>query len=286
VSTYNPTLGALERRRRRDLEGRRADTRFSEHTELAPAMEVRFALFDHLNQACALLRDVSEPDLDSSLRFLRLAERCVMDMNEAARLSGSSALVTRLGVLQSALPAFAACAAGNVRAAVDWISTEWHRYAELAGAMPEAFTTESPAIDGLDDDKWMSAEAFAMFNLAVSEHIAQVNPRSAARQAIDHLRVYLDLDFDALGTICGVSGEVIRQYAEGAGPLPPSARTVIVKADSQASRLIKMFRPERLADVIRRPARSFGNRRALDWILEGRIEEVADEYDRRFRYQE
>jgi len=51
------------------------------------------------------------------------------------------------------------------------------------------------------------------------------------------------------------------------------------------TRLLALFRPERLPEVIQRPADLFDGERALDWIRRGRAAEVADRYEMALSYQ-
>jgi hypothetical protein len=54
-----------------------------------------------------------------------------------------------------------------------------------------------------------------------------------------------------------------------------------LKSATEATNLLlRIFRRDRLPEAIRRPAALFGGDSALEWILEGRITEVADLYDR------
>jgi len=46
-----------------------------------------------------------------------------------------------------------------------------------------------------------------------------------------------------------------------------------------------MFRPERLAQVVRRKAGLFDGESALDWILRGRIVTAVDHYEIALVYQ-
>lgn len=47
----------------------------------------------------------------------------------------------------------------------------------------------------------------------------------------------------------------------------------------------ELFKSERIASIIRRPARAFGGRTALELIKEGRIQEVKQAYEQGLTYQ-
>jgi hypothetical protein len=83
----------------------------------------------------------------------------------------------------------------------------------------------------------------------------------------------------------GVSGETVRRWKAGATGIPLSHAAELTAAESALNRLMRMFRPARLPLAIRRNADLFGGKRALDWILDGRIAEVADRYEAALAYQ-
>jgi hypothetical protein len=58
----------------------------------------------------------------------------------------------------------------------------------------------------------------------------------------------------------------------------------ISEAHGALLRLLRLVRPDRLAQVARRPAEAFGGRCALDLIVEGRIAEVAETFEAILEY--
>ena len=66
---------------------------------------------------------------------------------------------------------------------------------------------------------------------------------------------------------------------------PESMRAALAHYDAACRRLLAMFRPERLHRVLRRRVPLFGGSAALDWILQGRIDQVVAEYERTLSYQ-
>jgi hypothetical protein len=67
--------------------------------------------------------------------------------------------------------------------------------------------------------------------------------------------------------------------------VPRDRAATLETAGAALGRLLRMFRPETLPQVIRRPAVLFDGKRALDWVLDGRIQEAADRYDAALSYQ-
>jgi hypothetical protein len=56
--------------------------------------------------------------------------------------------------------------------------------------------------------------------------------------------------------------------------------------DEQAIKVLgHLFKRDRIPDIIRRPTRAFGGRRAIDLIREGRIAEVLIGYEKATTYQ-
>ena len=96
----------------------------------------------------------------------------------------------------------------------------------------------------------------------------------------------LDLSFDELGQMLGVRGETARRWERGLGSIPTDRLADLTTAEAALDRLLGLFRPERLPVAIRRPAELFGGESALDWILRGRIQDVADGYERALSYQQ
>ena len=95
----------------------------------------------------------------------------------------------------------------------------------------------------------------------------------------------LKLSFDDIGHILKVSGETVRRWARGTVSFPDDHLAALDLLGQALDRLEAMFLPDRLPQMIRRPADLFDGERALDWILRGRIRDVADRYEVLLRYQ-
>jgi transcriptional regulator with XRE-family HTH domain len=127
-------------------------------------------------------------------------------------------------------------------------------------------------------------------NLALQAAPAAANPVrerrfAALRSYLRHAREALDLSFDQFGRALGVSGETIRRWETGAIAIPESQWAAVTLLDQEVRRLENLFEPDRLPMAVRRPADLFGGRMAIDWIMEGRAQEVADLYEAALLYQ-
>ena len=99
-----------------------------------------------------------------------------------------------------------------------------------------------------------------------------------SQRILQQLRKCFDLSQEDLGTMFGVTGEVLTSWENGTVEVPETALAKLISADSALDRMLWFFRPDRLPQVIRRRADAFDGERALDWILDGRIAEVSDRY--------
>lgn len=106
-----------------------------------------------------------------------------------------------------------------------------------------------------------------------------------AQMTVRLLMRHLDLSFDQLGRMLGVTGETVRRWSQGSHPVPSDRLGQLAAAQAALDRLLSIFRPEALPAVIRRKVELFDGKTALDWILRGRINEVADRHESTLSYQ-
>ena len=130
-----------------------------------------------------------------------------------------------------------------------------------------------------------SLEWLVLFSQAVEEVISRSVAEGDTRNALRSLMTHLDLGQDDLGRLFGVSGETVRRWERGKSRIPSERGAAILAAVSALRRQLEVFRPDRLARVVRRKAGLFDGETALEWILRGRIDEVVERYDRTFAYQ-
>ncbi len=102
--------------------------------------------------------------------------------------------------------------------------------------------------------------------------------QAKAAPILQQLRKCFDLSREDLGTMFGVTGEVIASWEQDAVEIPDTALAKMIAASASLDRMLWFFRPDRLPQVIRRRAEAFDGERALDWILDGRLAEVAERY--------
>ncbi len=107
----------------------------------------------------------------------------------------------------------------------------------------------------------------------------------ALRSYLRHVREVLDLSFDQVGRALRVNGETVRRWENAAIAIPEAQWAPVTMMDQEVHRMERLFTPERLPMVVRRPADMFEGRAAMDWLLEGRWQEVADLYESALLYQ-
>lgn len=125
----------------------------------------------------------------------------------------------------------------------------------------------------------------AAYQVELIGRLREFERSERGRYAIPLLMKTLDLSYDEIGRLFGVTGETARRWAEGSVRVPPEQLAKVDQAVDSLQRLMRMLKPGRLAEILRRPAEAFGGQRALDWILGGRIQLVADTYERVLTYQ-
>lgn len=104
-------------------------------------------------------------------------------------------------------------------------------------------------------------------------------------EVIQEVRRGWELSYGDLARLFGVSDETARRWAQGLSEPSPRALPVLRELHDASRRLARFFRPERIAEVLRRPAELFDGETALEWILRARIRDVADRYDMLLSYQ-
>ena len=122
---------------------------------------------------------------------------------------------------------------------------------------------------------------------------AEMIEEKTLRQIAD-LHKYLGLSYVELGMMLGVTdqpGRTVWCWERsghedfGTDVFTPVHREKLEEAHAGFMRLRKIFVAKRLRSVIRRRAEAFDGERALDWILRGKITEVAERYERLLSYQ-
>jgi hypothetical protein len=116
----------------------------------------------------------------------------------------------------------------------------------------------------------------------VAEKLRAEESQSQARQAIRRLIGGMELSGEDMVGLPGVPTGIVREWESSETTVPTEMRATLTRADNALSRLLAIFRPERLPQVIRQKAGLFQGASARDWIRHGRIQEVADLYEAAF----
>lgn len=224
-----------------------------------------------------ILRHLAEPSLDGLRAFVCLIDDCLLELGQD--LEGDETLLAflRSAALQASFPALLWYRRGNLEAAANWIRREWQA---LAGGPPAR--SLGPPVE--PDPREL--EFLAAYNVAVLELLATRLQDAQARLILRRLGAYLGLSMDHLARMFDVAGDTVRLWERGHGQVPASRMSELLLADKALDRLLELFRPERLPQVIRRKADLFDKEQALDWILRGRMADVADRYDTALSYQD
>jgi len=253
---------------------------------------------------------LSRPNLPATRESAALFLECFHTVSVDAGLDGSIARATDIEALYGSFDAFLAFRAGEIEVATSSLIEAWTSasFAELFGLDAEEVTAQAVSFaSSLRRDLGTAqADLVADASARVARTLADLAERSEwlvlfhqaveqvgtaelgtqqARTALRSLMARLDLSQDDLGRLFGVSGETIRRWERGMSSIPAERRTGLFAAESALRRLQDLFRPNRLPSVIRRRVELFDRESALDWILRGRIAEVADRYEEALLYQ-
>jgi transcriptional regulator with XRE-family HTH domain len=246
------------------------------------------AVHSHLEDDTEL-RLPRDPDLGSVRGFVTLVDRCVELLNRALDLDEDRSSLIRQSTLQGSFPVLYCYRHGRTRLAADLLLAEWKRQTETFGGREESlgFRMEEPgALEMLAPLEAAEArELMATLNTVVFELLRDSESQVQGRGILRRLMGLLSLSFDELGRLLGVSGETVRRWERGSHRVPDERMAQLDQAGAALERLVEVFRPERLARVLRRAADLFRGETALDWILRGRISDVADRYEAALTYQ-
>lgn len=188
------------------------------------------------------------------------------------------ALIITGAVVYDAFPSLLCYRRGHRQAASRLLIARWRAY--LGQRVSPRDLVASSCRPTSEDDVLLR-----VFAATVSGMLVEQAKVSRGRAILARLAGALGLSQDEMGHILGVSGETIRRWGHGKIAVPEQQLAKLDSADAALTRLQALFRPERLPEVIRRPAELFTGERAIDWIQRGRIAEVADRYEMALSYQ-
>ena len=215
-------------------------------------------------------------------RFVQAVHAGLDKLNADAGLSAHQATVLTSTVLQYSLPSLLLFREGDLRGASRAVSTLW--LALSTGERVEPVKLPHAILARQSDERELE-DLVQMFPIAVFEETTAARRDARGRGMFRRLMTYLGLSFDDIGRILGVSGETVRRWERGVSRVPTEVVAALEVADSALTRLVALFLPQRLREVVRRKSDLFDGGRALDWILQGRIGEVAERYEEVLSYQ-
>lgn len=248
---------------------------------------------------------LQRPNLPAARELAAVFWECLHTLSTGAELEAALARAIDFEALYGSFDAFLAFRAKNTAVTASalvevWTSTsltELRAMGEAQAAMLESlrrYDFEAVQADLAEsvsslgkgvEDIFERQEWLVVFHQAVEQIVTSELGGDQARTALRGVMGRLELSQDDVGRIFGVSGETIRRWERGVTSIPAQRRGEILDVESALRRLQDLFRPDRLPTVIRRPARLFDDETALEWILRGRIAEVADRYEDALLYQ-
>ncbi len=222
-----------------------------------------------------------EPDLDSLRPIVKAVGERIAELNRSAEIPEPVASLLWANCLSGSLPVVILAFYRELEAADLCLGRVWQAAAATLGGVAPGASVALPSLPAIDGKlAKLAAQAAAAwiptFALALSEVAADLATANKADTIRDELRAHLALTDADVERILGVCGAI---------QASPEAHAYVASAGAALDRLLRLFRPESLPQVIRRHAALFDGQRALDWILAGRITEVADRYDVALSYQ-
>ena len=230
-------------------------------------------------------------DLDTVRRWVEWVLLGVDRLNTRFSIDPDASSLVRELVLQNA---FLACV------------YSWHGRAEIGKASLVHAWIDSSSRAGLNTEEtfrthcnlWahyapaadlnltsQDAELLAMFNAAVGERFLAERAEWQGRQIVRDLMVRLGLTREEVAAMLNVPLETLDGWESGRARIPKESLTQLQAASTALSKLLGIFLPERLPQVIRREAELFDGKPAVDWILRSRIADVAERYESVLAYQ-
>jgi transcriptional regulator with XRE-family HTH domain len=235
------------------------------------------------------LRRSAALDLGMVREFVRLLDQCFGELNRAAGIEDEQDALIRRSALQGSFPVLVFQRSGEGEFAASFLVETWRRTAETFGALlpldwPQEVAEAATPYCAFEPAP-VTQELLPMFQIAVFELFRDASSQAHGREILRRLMVLLGLSYDQLGRAFSVSGETVRRWERGSHPIPDERLPDLAQADAALSRLLEIFRAERLLQGVRRKAELFEGETALDWILRGRIGDVAGRYETALAYQ-
>lgn len=233
------------------------------------------------------LRQSAAFDLGVVREVVRVFDRFLAELNEAAGVDEELAGLVRESALQGSSTALLHLRAGEPEAAARLLFDAWRQTAQSLSVELPSLAGEVGEAPGLyfSFGSGEAQELLATFRAAVFEHCRISRSQAGGREVLRRLMTLLGLSYDQLGRAFSVSGETVRRWERGSHPIPDERLPDLSQADAALSRLLQVFRPDRLLQVVRRKAELFEGETGLSWILRGRIADVAGRYETALAFQ-
>lgn len=260
------------------------------------AEDVHGDLKARLEERAKRLQELEVPELGALREFVQALDLTYRDLLYRRGLSGLAEDLVRQSALQGSSPALLLYRSGRTEAAWNFIVTSCEQISQAFGARRPPYSSgnnmqtlvRSTPFRSLKD---MAAhlererEFLAAFNNVIFEHVRLTAGQAFGREIVRRLMTHLALSYDQLGRALNISGETVRRWERGTHPIPEDRMAELIRADAALARLLEIFQPERLPQVLRRKADLFQGDAALDLILRGRLGDVADRYEVALAYQ-
>ncbi|MGI8550515.1 MAG: hypothetical protein ACR2PL_06920 [Dehalococcoidia bacterium] len=215
-----------------------------------------------------------------------------MDLNQAAGIHAEEWITVVGSVLPALYPVYRHCRRGESVRASDDLWSIWIHQAVLLGFFQDDESARSlQAASSARRSQERVAAFFGErtqvidFQEVVAERLRQIENEINGQRILRRLMMSFALSQSETGRMFGVTGETIRRWEGRIVSVPAGKLAALVSADAALTRLLDMVRAEALPRAVRRPAPHFDDAPALNLILNGRIKEVAAEYERLLVYQ-
>lgn len=255
---------------------------------MTPLDSIETPLRLRLEEHARKLRKLDGPERGPLRDFVLLLDGIVAELDQAVGLEEKEDALVRHCVLQGAFPIFLFARKLKVDAAWSYLMDIWERLARTFGIADKLFwrsVVADSSTSYLSFNLPLEREFLVAFQAVVFEILRESENQARGRTGVRRLLAHLGLSYDQLGRAFNVSGETVRRWERGSHPIPDERLADLSSADSALGRLLVIFQPERLPQALRRKAELFGGETALDWILRGRMGEVADRYETALVYQ-
>jgi hypothetical protein len=246
---------------------------------------------DHAKAAirAKILSILEAPSLPGMLDIVHTIDDFVVTSASAAGIKSEQFSVVRSMAVQNAFPILFVAKSYGVDEYFQYLDSAIKQYQSSQLPTLGVFfgPPERPAFGDqpLEIDPLKLRECGQLYRLALLSFESEGTVANEGQQILRKLMATLKISFDDLGKMFKVSGETVRRWENGTNSIPMDKSATILSTQGPLDKLLQIFQPARLPVVIRRTSDLFDGERALDWILRGRIADVATRYEVELSYQ-